>query len=90
MSSDNMHDATGLVFLGGLGNSGYPHMLIPTNPTLLTILLDCTCCNAQLMYMQCDNAKADIPMLVSCVKCNQSDQFADILMSETKVLVPGL
>ena len=31
-----MRDATRLVFLGGLGHSGYSHMLIPTNQTLLT------------------------------------------------------
>ena len=83
-SSDNMRDAAGFVFLGGLGNPGYPHMLIPINQMLLTVCLTAN------VVMQCDDAKVDIPTLVLCVKCNQLDLFTGNLLTEYKVLVPAL
>ena len=41
-------------------------------------------------YMQCNNAEIDIVTLVSCVKCNQSDFFTSILVSDIEVPVLGL
>ena len=67
-------------------------MLNSINQTLLTVLLYCTRRDAHPTYMQRDDAKVDIAMLVSGVKCNQSDLFrsASIFVSETEVPVPAV
>ena len=41
-------------------------------------------------YMQRNNAEVDVVTLVSGVKCNQSDLFTNILLSDTEVLTPAL
>ena len=63
-------------------------MLIPTNQTLLTVLLDCTPGDARLTFTQRDDAEVDIPMIVSRDKCNQSDFFTFLNTGAGIIAIP--